>query len=324
MSRTLESNAQALRESISTEDFEGGGVMPTTVFDDFQRQVIGGTPLLDAVRTETISSPKTRIPMFGVGERQRRGQAPGATGAKADVTSDHIEIEAEKGAVYWGLEREVVENYENGEELADYILDRMSDQFGVDTQELAVRGNEDSATGDADLDGFLRQNDGWIKIAQERGMATYSHVDGSGVSQPINDSVFAALRQEIDEKYVERSDPVYIMASAQLQEYREALSQQYDSAGFQVLMGDNDLTPFSYPVMAVPGWPTDKMMFTDPENLIYALFREVEVEVLRQSDETFDNDLYAKYALRAKDDFQVENVDAGALATDIAAPTPGI
>lgn len=320
---TLNENAQHLRESFGTNDVEApGGLMPREVYDEFYREAVEDTPLLDAIRTENIGSPKTRIPKFGVGERQRRGQAEGSAGARGTIDAGYIDIDAKKGSVSWGLNKEVVENYESGEEIAEFILDRMTQQFAVDTQELAIVGDEESDTGDADFDDFRRQNNGFIRLAEEGGMPTYVHRDDSDVSQPINSSLFASMVQEMSEKYRSATDPIFITSSSQLHAYREHLTGEYDSAGFSVLMGSNDLTPFDYDVMGLPRWPDDKMMFTDPQNLIYCLFRDVEVDVLTESDETFEKDLFAKYFLRTRDDFAIENTDAGVLATDIASPTP--
>lgn len=318
---TLPSNEQALKNSLSPDDMaEAGGLMSEEIATDFYRQAVADTPLLDMVRTEMVSSQKVSIPTFGVGERQRRSQAPGAEGARASVNAGSVEIDCEKGAVYWSLRKETVRNYDNGEELADFILEQMSQQFGVDTQELAVRGDEAADTGDTDLDDFLQQNNGWLTVAQNQGMPTYSHTDDTDTSLAVNNDLFSATRETMDETYLGRSNPMYIMSSSQLHAYGKTLAENYDAAGFQLLMGDNDLTPFGFDVVGLPDWPDDKMLFTDPENLIYAIFREIELDVLTESDDIHENDLFAKYALRAEDDFAIENVDAGVLATDIAAP----
>lgn len=318
---TLSSNEKALKQSISPDDMaEAGGIMPREVAEDFMEMAVDETPFLDAIRTEMISSPKTRIPKYGVGERQRRGQAPGAEGARASVEAGFVDIDTEKGSVWWDLRKETVENYTNGEELAEFILSQMTQQFGVDTQELAISGDMNADTGDSDLDDFLRQNDGFVTLAQQEGMPTYSHTDDTGTALPVNNDLFSRVRESLDEKYLSRSDPVYITSSSQVHAYAKTLAENYDAAGFQILMGDDDLTPFGFDIMGIPRWPDDKMLFTDTDNLIYAIFRDLEVDILTESDDIAERDLFAKYFLRARDDFAFENTDAGVLATDIAAP----
>lgn len=314
---TLPSNDKALRESLTTEDIGPGGVMPRETFDEFYELAVNEARLLNMVRTEQVGSEKTRIPKIGVGERQRRGQAEGAQGARATVESQQVDIDCKKSSVSWGLSKELIENNPAGEGLADTILDLMTQQFSADTQELAITGDEAAATGDSDLDDFRQQNDGFLTLAASGGMPNYVHEDGSGTSQPVNNALFDSMIDMMPDKYRAR-DPVFMMSDSQLQSYRSFLTSNYDAAGFQVLMGDNDVTPFSYDVVGMPYWPDDQVLFTEPQNLIYAIFRDVEVDVLQDSDEIAEKDLYAKYYIRVKDDFAIENVDAGVLGTSVA------
>jgi len=65
------------------------------------------------------------------------------------------------------------------------------------------------------------------------------------------------------------------------------------------------------------GMPDDIGMFTPPENLVWGLRRDVEMDVLENSDETLERDLLARYALRARHDYQIENLQAGVVMKNI-------
>ena len=59
-------------------------------------------------------------------------------------------------------------------------------------------------------------------------------------------------------------------------------------------------------------------MFTHPENMIYGLYDEVEIRVLDDTDKVAENDLFARYFMRVRDDFQIEAPEAAVIITGIA------
>lgn len=295
---------------VTTGDLGTGGTMPRQMFEEFFQEVQDEARLLDMVRTVPIGRSKTRIPKIGVGERIRQAQAENTDVAEEGVTTDFVEIDAEKGSVYWSLTSETVEENPEREDLADTVLNLMGQQFAVDTQELSIIGDE------ADVNTFVNQNDGFLTLAAARGMPTYSHADANGNPQPIDESVFHNAIQTIEDRYL-RTDPVFFLSRTQLQEFNYGLLDRSSPIGDGVLTGDADINPFGYDMVGIPSWPDDRAMFTDPRNLVYALRRDVEIDVLQQSDDIHDLDLFAKYAIRAKDDFQIEDENAGVLITDL-------
>lgn len=300
---------------ITTGDLGEGGVLPREMFDEFFQEVQAEAELLDRVRTVPVGRSKTRIPKIGVGERLRQGQAENTEQAESNVNTGFVDIDCEKGSVYWSLTRETVEENPERENLANTILSLMSQQWGVDTEDLGVNGDESS------LDAFIAQNDGWLTIAAARGMPTYSHTDANGNSLAVDSSLFHKAIQTMEDKY-KRVDPIFVMSNSQVQEYAHSLTERESGLGDAVLFGDAELTPFDYDVIGIPTMPDTQALFTPAQNLIYALrYDDLRVEVLTESDETFDFDLFAKYKIVGKDDFQIEDENAGVLVTDIAAPS---
>lgn len=321
MSTSRRENEEALAK-ITTDDLDPGGTMPRQVFDQFYVEVQESAELLDEVRTVEVDVDQNRIPKLSVSERQRRGQNEGEGPSEyGSVSTDFVDIDTQKGSVYWDLTKETLNENVEGENLADRLLSLMSQQFAVDTQELGIIGDESSGTA------FLAQNNGWLTFAESNGMPAYDHQadDGSGtmVDQPINTELFNQMLLTMDDRYLERTDPVFLVSRKQLQSYRNSLTGTESDAAYMALMGSNDLTPFEYDIVAPSMWPDDRAMFIDPNLLVYALQRDVDVSVVEGTDKTHEEDLVARYAIHAKDDFVIEETDAGVLATGLQPPMSG-
>lgn len=299
-------------EKIDTTSL-AGGVLPRDLFDEWFQEVQDEAVLLNRVRTVSMPREKMRVPKIGVGERLWRPQTEGSSVAETDVTTNSIDLDAVKGSVNWTLTSEAVEDTPQG--TANVVFNQMTQQWAVDAEDRGVNGDE-SGSG-----AFITANDGWLAIATARGSPIYNHDDlgdGTGAAQPIDTSVFHNMIQAVDSKYL-RANPVFILNTKQVQEYANNLTNRSDGLGATVLMGDSDLTPFSYDIIGTAMMPEGEAMFTPPQNLLYGVYREVEVDVLEQSDDIHANDLAGKWALRARDDFQVEDENALVRAAGIQA-----
>lgn len=310
---STEATPQDALKQITTGDLGTGGTLPREMFDEFFREVQDRVELLNRVRTIPVGRDKTRIPKIGVGERLRQGQAENTTQTESGVSTDYVDIDCQKGSVYWTLTRETVEENPEREQLADTIMSMMSRQWGVDSEDLGVNGDEAGS-------GWVTQNDGWLTIATARGMPTYSHTDGSGNSLPVRSDLFHNAIQTMEDKY-ERMDPIFVMSKSQVQSYAFHLTERESGLGDSVLFGDSSLTPFDYDVVGISTMPDTQALFTPAQNLIYALRYNVRMDVLQESDEIFDNELYAKYKIVGKDDFEIEDENAGVLIDSIQAPS---
>jgi len=307
MTGVRKDNEESL-EKFDTTDLSGG-VMPRDLFEDWYQRVQDTATLLDMVRTEILPRPKMELARIGVGERMRRGgtetEGDSPTGS---VNTDGIEMDATKGLLSWDLQREAVEDTIG--QVDEIVLDKMAQQWAVDTQDLAINGDE------ADADAFVQQNDGWLKILSNRtDTNTYDHQGGA-----IDTSLWHESRAALPNKY-KRSDqvqePVYMMNLSHIEDYEFDLTQREDPLGAAVLFSDDDISPFNYDVYGFAAWPEDTALFTYPENLIYGVWRETEVEVLDATDKTAENDLFARYFMRTRDDFSVEDEEGAVLINNL-------
>jgi hypothetical protein len=307
MTGVRKQNEEALKD-IAPGDLSGG-VMPRDLFDDWYQRIQDTSRLLDMVRTEVLPRPKMELARIGVGERMRRGAGveEGTSGGSAEVTTDGIEMDAEKGVLSWDLPRETVEDTIG--QVDEIVLDKMANQWSVDTQDLGINGDGSTAP-------FLEQNEGWLHILDNRtDTNTYDHQSGA-----IDTSLFHEARATLPNKFkrsAEVQEPVYMMNLSHIEDYEFDLTQREDPLGAAVIFSEEDITPFDYDVFGFAAWPEDTALLTYPQNLIYGIWRETEVEVLDATDKTAENDLFARYFMRTRDDFQVEDEEGAVLINNL-------
>ncbi|QLK25419.1 phage major capsid protein [Natrinema zhouii] len=299
-------------DKLDTTDM-AGGVLPRDLFESWYQMVVDSATMLQGARTEDLPRPQMDLPRISVGERMRRGsdENDGDSGS-GEVNTDAVSLDVEKGTLSYDLSRESVDDTLNN--VDELVLDMLARQFAVDTQDLGINGDE------ADADAFLNQNDGWLKIlSNSTDTSTYDHTDDAGNAQPVNTSLFDQSIQAMPNKYLrsDRFEPVFYMNENKVQQYRMALTEREDPLGSAVIFGDEDITPFSYDVVGVAAWPEDQAVFTHPQNFIYGLYDEVEIRVLTETDKVAENDLFARYFMRVRDDFAIEDEEAAVLTTGI-------
>lgn len=315
MSARIRTTTDESLEKLSTSDISPGGILNADQIG-FLDEVQENSEFLSRVRTLTVSREKTEISALGIGERIRAAQAEDTAGG-GTVTPQvrTVNIDCEKGSVHWYLTQEMVRDNIAREQIAQQMLNDVTTQFSADTQDLGINGDE------ADT-GFLAQNDGWLTLATANGMPTYDHqTDGtSPTSQPPNEDMANEAIQTLDDKYWS-DNLTFVMSPQQVQQFMYEQVDRQTPLGDAYLSGNAAANPFGYDMLGVANWPQDKAMFVDPQNLIYALYREMEVNVLRNSDEIQARDLYRKYAIFVRDDFAIEDPNAGVLITGLQDPT---
>jgi len=309
-------NTESMQKAIDTSSNLSGGVLPRDLFDEFFEEVQNETVVLDRIRTVDMPREKMTIPKIGVGERLMRESGERSGAAEDDSTkTSGVDMDAVKTEVPWSLPQEAVEDVVD--DVPDIVLGKMETQFAVDAEDLGANGDE------ADAGAFIGINDGWFQIATARGSPVYYHDDvgdGTGANQPVNTSMFDGAIRTLDSKYL-RTDPVFLVNTKHVQQYFGELESRNDGIGVAVLQGETDINPFGYDIVGSPVFPENEALFTAPENLIWGLHRDVELDVLEESDEIHDKDLFAKYKLRARHDYQIEDENAVVRIEGIAAPS---
>jgi len=318
-------NSRAMqKDTIDSSGDLSGGQFPRRLFEEFFQQVQEEAMLLDRIRTVALDFNQQAIPQIGVGERLMQEVVEGASVEDNFETAStgQVDIDVKKTVIPYELTSEAVED--TVDDVADILLDKFQRQFAADAQELGAAGHESSpGTYFSGADDFFGIQDGWLAIAEGQGsssrvdgntsMRSYDHGRG-GVNTTLFDETILTLPAKYRRDGV---DPVFLMSRDNVQRYKSFLTDKESGLGDAVLLGDRDLTPFDYDIMGVFGIPDDHMLFTPPENLIWALRRDVEIDVVENSDETLERDLFARYALRARHDYQIEDLDAGVVVNNV-------
>lgn len=315
-------NTRAMQKDTTDTSDLSGGVFPRRLFDQFFQQVQEQAELLNRIRTVDLDYHQQAIPQIGVGERLMREVGEGDSVADDFNTGNtgQVDLDVKKTVIPFELTNEAIED--TTDNVAEILLNKFQQQFAADAQELGTAGHVSSPgtyfSGD---DNFFGINDGWLALAEGQGgssridgnssMTTYDHSGGGENTTLFNETIL-----KLGAKY-RRADPVFILNRDTVQNYKSFLTDKESGLGDAVLMGDMDLTPFDYDVIGVHGMPKSYGLFTPPENLIWALRRDVEIDVVDNSDETLERDLFARYALRARHDYQIEDLDAGVVVKNI-------
>jgi hypothetical protein len=126
------------------------------------------------------------------------------------------------------------------------------------------------------------------------------------------------MDDQFPDEYRSTAEPVYMMSHENYRAIRSELGDQYDTAGYAAVMGEEQFTPHGHDIATFDYWPNDQVLLTGPMNLDYSYYNEMEVETLESSDATFEKRLEMRVKVWADDDFVIKNPYAGVLMTDIA------
>jgi len=333
-------NTQSLQKSpINTTDLSGAQ-LPRDLFEEFIERTQEESELLDMVRVEPLArkemaKPKIGVPELSGGTRAEDGSRPETSSA----TSGAVEFNVTGQYYYikYDLKEDAVEDTMSDEQVANLILSHFERAWANDVQNLAINAGRTGSSLPASLDDKF---DGWIAIAEGNDtasdrigidadgeavdtMPTYIHTDtgdAAGTAQPVNTDLFSSMIQTVPERFRDEDEQVIMLSKSQLQAYHSGLTERNDGLGVVVLQGDSDVTPFGYDIVGVSYWPDDIAMLINPDQLAFGPYEAMEITQTTDSDKTMDEALHSRTLLEGQFDFQIEELQSGALATNIQAP----
>ena len=305
-------NTQVIKE-IATSDFDDGGLLNRQQFAEFYQDVIPESNVLDMVRTVPVDGPDSQIDRIGVGEHLLREVGQGDAVEDQEVDTSKVDIDVTKVGFGWDLTRETVEDTIEYENTAEIILSQFSDRYAFDLETLAFQGDA------ADEDNFYGILDGWVESAK----ADDAEVrDYDADETTLDEGVLFDLSLVLDDKYIDATNPVFMAHPKQVIAYRRSLADRETMLGDEMLTGAQIPTPTGFNLVASPACATDEVIFTDPNNLVFAPHRDIRVDVTTESEKVVKNDLFAQYSMISRVDFAVEKGEALALGENLAEPEP--
>lgn len=306
---------------------KGGYLSPQQVrtFLDYMQDV---TVLGPQVRTERIRGDVAELTRMGVGTRLLRVATEAVDdGVNVGAAFSKISISTTKFRLDWELSSEALEDGIEGDALEDHIARLMATQVGNDMEDYAINADS-TVTSDPGIGAF----DGWSKRARAVG-----HVVNAG-GATLGRAVLSNMLKAMPRKQMQQRARLKFFASSNaIQDLLDAEAALRLSA-LDVTTASNDIVsgPLGYAAPRFYGQALQEVplfsdtragtysggsaavhsevWLTDPQNLIWAIKREVQVfREFKPKKDAIEYTLYTRFGTA------IENGDALVVATNVKA-----
>ena len=291
----------------------------------FLKQVFEATALGGLIRRELRRSKTGEIDKIGIASRILRkkvenidansnGSVPvldpetgQITGYRAKPSFSQITYATTAVRLPWEITEETLRENIEGQGLEATVTNLMTTQLGIDLEDLYLNGDEATATTDPDHD-FLYINDGWVKQILNGG-----HIKDAMEGGMDLDLFYDAV-QAMPNKY-NNGNLRWLMSPHRAQNWERYLLQKGLKAGGSY---PDSLykSPASIPTVTVPALSDDKIILTDPKNLIVVNTYGIIIRKTVEGKEAIMNDKRF-YVVHLDFDPIIEELDATAIITNI-------
>ena len=334
-------NKDALEKDVdlaSLDSFQ----LPRDITEDFLTRMQKEVDILSLADTMTLERLEQDVPQFGVPRLSGDTRdEEGTRTSNSSVDTGDVSFNATDQQYYILVEpkRDALKNTPQGiDSFGDFIINEFINRWGNDVGTIAIRaaasdaGSDiESITGTTDLDDTFT---GWIARAEGTGVSDRIGLEDTDAAQtgtmPVVDQANAAVDTQMFNDAIQKLDsrfrnannvnPVFMMSPDNLQQYFFDLTNREDGLGVAVLQGDSDITPFDFDIVGVPEWPDHYAMLTDPNNLAFGVFEEMELDQTQDTDKVHENRLHSRNWLEGQFDTQIKQMQAGVLVENIADP----
>lgn len=314
MPRFLRNNKQIIKDaSTITTSTVTSGLLNPEQSDKFLQQVYEATPLQGLVRHETRRSQTGEIDKIGIASRILRKKVENTDdGYRAAPTYDKLEYAVKAVRLPWEITEETLRQNIEGQNYERIVTDLMTGQVGRDMEDLELNGDESISADDKDHD-FLYIDNGWIKQASAGGHVNDRSTKDSGA---MSLDVFYDTLGQMPNKY-NNGKLRWIMSPHRAQEWTRYLLTQAVTNGGIITDGRVE-SPASVPVVQAPAMPDDKILLTDPKNLIVVNTYNIIIRKTTEGKEAIMQDKRF-YTIHLDFDTLIEELDAIAIITGLAA-----
>lgn len=298
-----------------TELTSNGGVLNPDQNDTFIRLLIDQPTLLRSVRTVPMNTPQMKLNKIGFGSRILRVAPQGSlpyqqdnafnnrwllANDRAKPTTSQITLSTNEVMAEVRIPYEVLEdNIERGG-MADTVLALIAERAALDLEELLILGDTSSA------DAYLALQNGVLK------RLVSNVVDNAGAG--ISVATFNNLKKALPTKYRRNLASMNFVSSMDREcDYRVAVSSRGTDLGDSILTSNAPLPILGVPLKSAALMPNANMIFTDPQNIIFGVQRNVRIEQ--------DRDIRSReiiIVLTARIGIQIEQEDAAAKVINMA------
>jgi len=321
---TLDLPERLRKADIALSDLSSnGGLLTVGQADTFIANLIDQPTLLRQMRTQPMDRPSMELNKIGFGKRILRAATqtagsralsavavdgtsfdPSTSGeavARAKPQTSKVTLNTKEVIAEILLPYEVLEdNIERGN-METLILQLIAERAALDLEELVISGDTSLNTADP----YLDMTDGVLKLA------TSHIVDADGAS--ISPAIFNSVLKALPTKYRRNRNAMRFFSSMDVeQDYRLALSTRGTGLGDAILTGQVDVPVFGVPLVGAALMPTTNLLFTNPQNLIFGIQRNIRVE-----SERLISEREVKIVLTARVAVQIEETDAVVKVTNL-------
>lgn len=267
---------------------------------------------MDAIRRELRKSRTGEIDKIGIARRILRKKTENTDDDyRAGVDTSKVEYATTAVRLPWEISGETLRENIEGDNFESVVTDLMSRQVGIDLEDLSINGDEDASPGD-DYD-FLKINNGWIKQIEEGGHV-YDATDAGGMSIEM----FYKALGELPNKYND-GQLRWIMSPRRAQDWEMYLLNQVITAGGSVPDSLYE-SPAKIPALICANMPDDKILLTNPKNLIVVNTYNMQIRKTNEGKEAVLKDM-TYYVIHLDFDPVIEELDATAIIKGIGGAT---
>lgn len=269
------SNEISKKATMALSDLSSnGGLLNEEQQDTFIRDLIDQPTIMRVARVVPMSGPTMEINKIGFGSRilaaatQTQSSRALSEGNRTQATTSKVTLNTVEVIAEIRLPYEVLEdNIERGS-MEDTILALIAERAALDLEELIIQGDENSG------DDYLALLDGIIILT------TSNVVNASSAS--ITPTIFSNVIKALPTRFRRnRATMRYFVPMDVEQDYRLNVAGRGSDLGDQVLTGRAALPVFGVPIDGVALMPAANMIFTNPQNIVVGIQRNIRLETDR-------------------------------------------
>lgn len=316
----MKTNSTIIKSALSTADVTAGLLNPEQS-RTFLRQTFEATPLGNLIRHEMRRAKAGEIDKIGIASRILRKKTEDTDdGYRAKPAFGKVEYTCTDVRLPWEITEETLRENIEGQGLEATITDLMTRQLGIDLEDLYLNGDSEIPADDGgepptptpDYD-FLKINDGWIKQIETGGhVEDRSAINGGAMSVDV---YYDALNQ-MPNKY-NNGTLRWLMSPRRKQEWERYLIDKLITVGGGIT--DSLINnPAAIPAVPVPALPDDKIILTNPKNLVVVNSYNVIIRKTTEGKEAIMQDKRF-YVIHLDFDPVIEELDATVIVKGLAA-----
>ena len=307
------SNRQVIQNAAITIDTVSYGLLNPEQARKFIQQTFEATTLRPLIRHDIRTAKTGEVDKIGIASRLLRSKVENTDdGYRANPKFDRIQYATTAVRIPWEITEETLRENIEGQGFEGIVTNLMTTQMGVDLEDLDLNG--DTATESTDPDyNFLKINDGWIKQISNGGHVVDRSTVNSGA---MSLDVFYSTVKAMPNKY-NNGKLRWIMSPHRYQDWIYTLLNSAVSNG-GIITDKRIEDPAAIPVVQCAGMPDDKIILTDPKNLIEVATYGVQIRKTTEGKEAIMQDKRF-YVVHFDFDPIIEELDATAIITGLAA-----